>query len=448
MGDSEDEDVCCFRRRWILLRLAKGNGGVSVTKLASVARRFGWGLADQALSSLTNLAVGLFAARTLSSSDFGVFTLIFAAYLVALGAVRAITGEPLLVRYATASGDEWRTGVAEATGIALMTGVVGSVVCGVISLAVSSPLRSGVLALALMMPGLLLQDAWRFAFISGQRGRNAFGNDLTWAATLMIGSALLLLAEGNTLAGLVIVWGGTGTLAGLFGILQASILPAPKRAIRWLRTHKDLIPRFLGEFAVTVVVIQLTVFGLAALATLQEAGALRAGQLLLGPLNVVFLGMGLIAVPDAAIVLRISEQQLLRTCRRISVYLASLAIALGVFWSVIPSRFGSLLLGDSWTGARGVVVPLSLAMAGFAGSLGAGIGLRALAAARLSLRAKLIVAPVSLGTGLTGAALGGAGGAAWGMAASSAWGAAVWWWSLVQGVRLHVAKMKETDVRA
>jgi len=52
-------------------------------KVFALGRRAGWGLADQAFSSLTNFAVGLLIARTVGPADFGAFSLAFALYNVA-----------------------------------------------------------------------------------------------------------------------------------------------------------------------------------------------------------------------------------------------------------------------------------------------------------------------------------------------------------------------------
>ena len=54
--------------------------------MRQIARRAGWGVADQALSSLTNFAVGVFVARQLGPTEFGAFSLAFATYLLALNA--------------------------------------------------------------------------------------------------------------------------------------------------------------------------------------------------------------------------------------------------------------------------------------------------------------------------------------------------------------------------
>ena len=80
--------------------------------------RFGWGLADQLLSSATNFLLALLVARTVGPRDLGAFTVAYATFTFSLGAVRAIAGELLVVRYSAVSADQWREGVARSAGTA------------------------------------------------------------------------------------------------------------------------------------------------------------------------------------------------------------------------------------------------------------------------------------------------------------------------------------------
>ena len=46
-------------------------------------RRLGWGVADQAVSSLTNFAVSIYVVRTLGATQFGAFSLAYVTYAFA-----------------------------------------------------------------------------------------------------------------------------------------------------------------------------------------------------------------------------------------------------------------------------------------------------------------------------------------------------------------------------
>ena len=81
--------------------------------LRRVARRFGWGLADQAMSSVSNAAVSFYVARELGATQFGAFSLAYVTYSFALNASRGLATDPLVVRYSNADPAAWRRAVAQ-----------------------------------------------------------------------------------------------------------------------------------------------------------------------------------------------------------------------------------------------------------------------------------------------------------------------------------------------
>ncbi len=101
--------------------------------LLGTLRRFGWGLGDQLLSSVTNFLLVALVARAVSPADFGAFSLAYATFTLSLGAVRALAGEPLVVRYSSVSELRWREGVKLASGMAFAAGALvglGSLIAG------------------------------------------------------------------------------------------------------------------------------------------------------------------------------------------------------------------------------------------------------------------------------------------------------------------------------
>ena len=63
------------------------------------AVRLSWGVADQAMSSLSNFAVNIYIARTLGAVQYGAFALAYVTYGFALNASRGLATDPLLVRF-------------------------------------------------------------------------------------------------------------------------------------------------------------------------------------------------------------------------------------------------------------------------------------------------------------------------------------------------------------
>jgi hypothetical protein len=412
-------------------------GGRSDRGVARATGRLGWGLADQALSSLTNFTVSLLVAREVGIEQLGIFSLVFATYLLALGISRSLNSDPLLVRYSAARAPTWRQGTAMASGGALGLGVIAGAACAVAGVVVGGLLGSALVVLAVSLPGLLLQDAWRFAFIAAGRSFQAFLNDLVWTILLLPALVLLVVTGHSSVIGFQLAWGGAAGVAALAGIAQARLRPWPANPLAWWRRHRDLNTRYLAEFLAIGGVSQLNGYGVSAVAGLAAVGALRAGEILMGPVHVLFMGGNVVAVAEGARMGGRSPSGLARMSILVSAAMSAAAALWGMVLILLPDSIGTRLLGPTWSAAASVVVPFVLLTVGLTASAGPQSGLRALAAARRGLRARLVASPLMLAGALGGAALGGAVGAAWGMAAGNWAGAVVWWWHLRLAVREH-----------
>lgn len=399
--------------------------------LRAAVQTFGWGLGDQALSSLTNFVLSFLVARSVSPAHFGAFSLAFTVYLTAMGVSRTQTTDPFLVRFSGVSETSWRRGARAATGFAASLGALAGVGCLLAGWALGPPEDGPFVALGLVLPGLLLQDSWRLIFFADRKGKLAFSNDLVWALALFAALGALLLAGRNDVFFLTLAWGLAASVAALVGVLQSRVIPAPAKAMGWFKEQRDLSARFFGEFLAEYGAGHLAVFGVGIVAGLAALGTLRAGLLLLGPLNVIFMGVGMIAVPEGARFLAASGPgQLLRSAVLIAAFLAAAALAWGGLVALIPTSLGRELLGVNWDPARSVLIPLTFMLAAAGASVGALSALRALAAARRSLRASVLASVAALIGAVAGAALGGAPGSAWGSAAAAVAGSIAWWWQL------------------
>ena len=408
--------------------------------------RFSWGLADQLLSSATNFLFVALVARTVTPRDFGAFSLAYATFTLSLGAFRALSGEPLVVRFSSVPADLWRQGVKASAGMVLVVGAavgIGSLLTGV---AIGGSLGGLLMILGLCLPVLLLQDTWRFALFACGRGNAALLNDATWAIVMFGVIAMLIETDLSSVGWYTAAWAGAGCLATLVGMLQVRLLPSPAGAVRWLVHQRDLGPRFLAEFVVSTGSSSLTLFGIGSLAGLAQLGRLRAGQVALGPLNILFGGANLVTVPESVRLLKESSQRLIRASRWISAVLAVAVVLWCLVLLTIPEDVGELLLGKNWDGARSLLLPLSIGSVGFALAYGAMTGLRALGAARRSLRARYIDATSTVTFALSGALLGGAIGAAWGFAIAGSLRIPNAWWQFARALREYRTESRRTIV--
>ncbi|MFF0745396.1 hypothetical protein ACFYVL_33855 [Streptomyces sp. NPDC004111] len=399
----------------------------------AMAGRLSWGLADQAASSLTNFAVGLYVARSLGLTAFGVFSLAWLTYGVVLNVARGLATDPLVVRFSGVPEVSWRAAAARSSGAAVGVGVALGAVSVLVGLAIGGPVGSAFGCLGVVLPGLLLQDAWRFAFFAAGAGRKAFVNDLVWGVALV--PALLVAARVGTVAAFVLAWGAAAAVAAGYGWFQSGIRPRPARALGWLREQRDLGFRYLVENVSLSGASQLRAYGLGAIVGVGAVGAVRGAELLLGPFLALLMGLSLVTVAEAARVLRQSPHRLARFCFLLGGGQAAAALLWGGALLLMPDRLGELVLGDVWPAASLLIVPATLGVAGAGLGTGAAAGLRALAAARRSLRCQLFASACYVGGGLGGAAAGGTVGSAWGVAAATAASSAVWWLQLRSALR-------------
>ena len=421
-------------------RAATGGHRTSQTTLwqrpRQVVGRLSWGLADQAVSSLTNAAVSIYAARSLAAAQFGAFSLAYVTYAFALNASRGLATDPLMVRFSGTDVPTWRRAVAQCTGTAAVVGLAGgAVVLGVAGL-FSGTARLAFLALGLTLPGLMLQDSWRYSFFALGRGSGAFLNDLIWALVMVPGLLLLRVTHHQQVFWFVFVWGAAATVAALAGPLQARVIPRLTATRSWVWSHRDLGPRYLAENTANSASSQLRLYGIGVILGLAAVGYVQAAFTLMGPFMVIFMGFSLVTVPEAARILRRSPRQLRLFCLLVGGGLAVAALGWGAALLVaLPRGFGQWLLGPIWRPAYPLVLPVTIGLAGACAIAGASAGLRGLGASRRSLRSQVIASVLYVVLGLAGAAVGGVVGTVQATALAVWLGALVWWWQLHLAMR-------------
>ncbi|MGH3193240.1 MAG: hypothetical protein ACRDPY_13350 [Streptosporangiaceae bacterium] len=380
------------------------------------------------MSSLTNFLLSVYVARTLGAVAFGAFSLAYVTYAFALNASRGLCTDPFVVRFSGTDLPTWRRAVARCTGTALIVGLVTGACAIIAGRLLGGTAGLGFLALGLTLPGLLLQDSWRYSFFAQGRGHNAFINDTIWAAVLIPSLAFLRISGHANVFWFVFAWGASATAGAVIGPLQARVMPNLAGAWEWLSRHRDLASRYLAEGSSSNASNQLRIYGFDLILGLAAVGYLQAANTLMGPFRILFLGMGLFMVPEATSILRRSPRHLPLFCLAVSSGLALLGLAWGVVLLVeLPRGLGHLMLGSIWRPTYPLVLPTTLWVMGTGALSGPFVGLHALAAARRSLRSTLFVSALGLATSLAGAMIAGTAGAMWGAVASSWIGVLVYW---------------------
>jgi hypothetical protein len=158
----------------------------------------------------------------------------------------------------------------------------------------------------------------------------------------------------------------------------------------------------------------------------------------MSPPTVLFAGAFLVGTAEAVRLREQSRRRLFALVVALAVSTSLVTVAWAVGVAFVPDTAGRSLLRSNWASARDVLVPVAALTAANACILAGVVGLRALEAARQSLRARLWAAPVILGAGLVGVAAGGAYGAGMGLAAGSAFSAALTWSAFRRAVGSNV----------
>ncbi len=407
--------------------------------------RLGWGVADQGVSSLGNFIFGILVVRALTPDDFGAFALALVTYGVVLNASRGLATDPLVVRFSHATPEQWRRAVSASTGTAIGVGAGSGAICVAVGLILPGHAGEAFVALGCVLPGLTLQDSWRYAFFSRGEPVNALVNDLLWTI-LQIAAMIVLLTTGRpTVVACLVAFGATAAVAAALGVVQCRVLPRPALIRSWLVSQRSLGGRYLIENVSISGARQLRMTALGVLAGLAAVGEVRAAEMLMGPFMVVLMGISQVAVPEAVQVMRRSASRLKRFCLALGGVQALAATAWGAAMLVlVPRGLGDLLLGDLWPAAYAILVPVLLNMTIGCFESGAMSGVRALGASRHSLAAQLANAALYLVGGTVGAALDGARGSCWGVAAATSIATVIWWRKLDRAVHEHLAREEAT----
>ncbi len=410
--------------------------GLSWHVVRQASRRLTWGIADQGMSTLTNFVLSIFVARTLGAAQFGAFSLAYVTYGFAINASRGLSIEPLLIRFSGTDLRTWQRATAGSTGTALLVGLATGVCALAAGALVGGTTGLAFLALGLTLPGLLLQDSWRYAFFALGRGHHAFINDTVWAAIQIPALALLKMSGHANVFWFVLAWGVSAAVGAAVGALQARVVPNLAAVTQWLARHRDLGPRYVAENTGGNAATTVQSYGVSYILGLAAVGYIQAAGVLMGPFKIIFFGMGMITIPEAARILRRSPRHLPLFCAAVATGLAVLVLAWGaVLLVALPKGLGHLMLGSLWRPTYPLVVPTTLSIAAVCAATGAGIGLHALGAARRSLRAMILSSVLIVACALVGAFTGGTLGTMRYAAAASWLGTLVSWWQLRQALQ-------------
>ncbi len=412
--------------------VAPPTGPAGQRGVRQLARRAGWGVLDQGLSSFGNLAMSVLVARAVDAHGFGAFTVAFSVYSFAVLLSRSLVSQPLAIRFAEAEPAAYRSAMGLATGTALaLGGAIGAVVA-VVGAVLGDAVGPALLAVGIVLPALLVHDGWRSVFIAQGRPQRAVLVDSVWIA-LQLGGAVLLMGLGSDLAvPFLVVWGGASAVAAVVGAVVARTPPRPLRARSWVEAHWDMTRFLLFEVVLVQGAFQGALVLAGAIASLSDAGALRGAAVLMGPVSLVAMSAVAFCVPELARRRGMPARKRLAVSLLIGGALAALGLVWGGVVLLAPDGVGVLLLGDSWTGVRSVLLPTVIGQAANLFGMGASCMVLSRGETRLAFRINATVAVLILVLGVGGLVVAGAEGAAWGFLIAYWAVLPLWSWALRQ----------------
>ena len=380
----------------------------------SRAKRAGWTLLDQAISASTNFVALALMARSLAPAEFGAVALGGAAFVLAIAAGRAVVIEPALIRPANA-----KTSLTEQAASSFICGIALASAITASSFLLTAPTRMIFLLVAAALPGALIQDSYRYFTIQHGMPSHAVKSDSIWLLGVITAGATSAWLDVSTSMLVLPAWlfGPSMALLASPTFLLASFRVQSGRL--HLRQSRRLSLSYLTDLILLNSVLQISTFVLAATVGLRETAALRAGNLLFGPLGVVYAGLYPLLLP-AVVAARAIQTKVYRMG-----YLISFAsVALAAFWTILllslPEQLGTNLLGESWQSARDLFLLLGAGYA--AGSLGSGavILLRARERQSSITRFRFLSVPLTMGAPVAATIYWGSRGFAFGWAVANA----------------------------
>jgi len=396
-------------------------------------------ITDQALSSLTNLLVSLYAAHLVSVEAFGVVSILLTIYFVCVGIARAIVSEPLML--SKAQPERLREVVSKVASTSFVIGLIFAVATiGVWVLGPPNGFARPLVILGVGMPLLLLQDVARY--IAFWRGTPwvAAANDLLWLVGAL--TALSLMPrEGASAATVMACWVGSGAVAGVVFAIYLQWRASPTAARSWVRGNRRLIGPLLGEYGLSSLLLQGSVFIVTAVAGLRATAAFRGALVALGPVNVLTGGVSVFLVRIGRRSFDADPKRLPGFMIRRAGAMSAAVMSMCLIAYFVPTELGELMLGDVWAYARPLILPFSFVFAASALSFGAQTGLRLIGEAGRSFRVRAVTTPLTMVAIAAACVSYGVTAAAWAEAIGGVVATSLWWWTFVAS---HARKVLRT----
>lgn len=389
-------------------------------------RRAIWALGNEGIDAASNLFLSIWIARQVSAPEFGAFGLVLA--IVQFGTVlcRTVANVPMMIVYGNSEKRFTRQLAGQVLGTALAVGIGLGVITLIFGAAQHDPLRRVAFAFALMLPGLMLQDCCVYLFYSRQRPELAMVNNVIWSVAQVVLFLIAAFGFGAQRAWtFAALWGAAAYIAVAVSLIQLRTFPHLHRSWSWWQEHRVKIMDLVVETAVGQVGRQGVIWLMGGMLGLSAVGGFRAGQVPLGIVRLFVQGLSPMALTEGV---RLYHRKRTTLTQLIAIWSAGgvvLTGLVGLCLVLLPEDLVAIFLGQSWSYAFPIVVPLTFAMAANTVVIPAQTGLRAIGATRESAKVRIPITIAQLVGVAAGALIGGLYGATVGFAAASALSAVI-----------------------
>ncbi len=362
------------------------------------------GVADQGLSSLTNFATTLLAARIASPSRFGDLALGLSIAYMATILARGLTSEPLMTIRPRLDRSEVSTAESDAIAMTVLVGLIAGTGMAALTLVPTGATRDfGWIGLC--MPAVLVQDGLRYVGFSRRRPDMALASDAAWSVVQFGMLAVLIALHSETLHWIVLSW-GAGAAAGVLVGGYLSGIRTLGSSKRWFETSRSYSLWLLPQLGLSQATDQGSTFVFFAVFGTAVLGGVRAMQVFIRPVFAFMLAVQALLVPHLTLrLLQQGRRGLLLETRRLAALVGAVAAVVMTFVFVARRPLTAHVFGPAYLHYADFLVPLTVGAVLHACSVVPNAGLRAMQCGRRILMVQVVASTVSIATVLTAAML-------------------------------------------
>ena len=321
-----------------------------------------WGLASQALSSLTNFITTFEVAHQASASQFGAASLSLSFYSWTMTIVSCAVNLPLMVLFHKQRADERTNGLnSSGLGAALLLSVSFALLaCGIGILIPSGELKTYLIVLATFLPFLILHEWQRQWFFTVLRPVVPFFLDFAWLASMLLLDVVIYFSGHFQAIYIYLAWLISGSVISLIGLAIGRTVPQLRQGIEFLRNVRKISAKFIIDGVMSSSALLIIMAFISAMLGLGQAAGIRGALTVLSPLIILGSSIQSVVLPRFY---RTYERSRHRYAELFWVYWITMIFVSAAYCAAIlimPVSFGSFLLGASWKPTSDVLLPMCI----------------------------------------------------------------------------------------